>query len=150
MRTVILERFTALDAALNDVLAMRYARDQVAADVLADRVFSRISMQERTAMLAEVLSAEDLVDRWPFLVEVLRRLSTLRNALAHGFVERVEDGEFQVTSVNRGKMSHRVYTSQQLAWLAWQSQVAWTELRAVWAVLVPAADDWFEPESNSR
>ena len=44
-------------------------------------------------------------------------------------------------------MRHRTYTSQQLAWLAWQSQVAWTELRAVWAVLVPDTDDWFEADS---
>ncbi|GAA1450238.1 hypothetical protein GCM10009641_82230 [Mycobacterium cookii] len=145
VRTVVLERFVALDAALNDVLAMRYARDQEAADVLAERVFSRVSMQDRIALLTTVLDA-DLMDRWPFLPEVLARVNKLRNALAHGFVERV-DGHFRITTVNRGSVKRLTYTSQELAWLSWQSQVAWTELRSLWAALVPDSDDWFGSES---
>lgn len=146
LRTVILERFTFLEVALNDVLAMRYARDQEAADTLADQVFSRLAMTARIEMLRSILDSEDLTDRWPFLLDVLARLSRLRNALAHGFVERVKEGQFRITTVNRGVVKNLPYTSKELGWLAWQSDVATTELRAIWAVLIPEADDWFGPE----
>ncbi|TGN31510.1 hypothetical protein [Aeromicrobium chenweiae] len=131
---------------MNDVLAMRYARDQEAADTLADQVFGRLAMTVRIDMLRSILESEELNDRWPFLLEVLVRLNRLRNALAHGFVACPEEGQFQISTVNRGVVKNLQFSSKELAWLAWQSDVATTELRALWAVLIPEADDWFGPE----
>lgn len=148
IRTVVLERFMYLDVSLNDVLAMRYAPDQAAADVLAERVFSRLAFRDRIDMLGEILDAAGYQDRWPFLLPVLQRLNKLRNGLAHGFLQRLDDGEFRVITINRGVTKYLVYESNELAWLAWQAQVVHTELRALWAVLVPDADDWFVAPSD--
>jgi hypothetical protein len=148
VRAVVLEQFTYLDVSLNDVLAMRYARDQTAADVLSERVFSRLPMRDRIGMLSEVLTETELQDRWPFLVQVLERVNRLRNALAHGFLQRLDDGGFRVITINRGATKYLLYESRELAWLAWQSKVAHTELRALWAVLIPDSDDWFDPATD--
>lgn len=148
LRASVLERMTALDAALNDVLAVRFGRDQDAADALSERVFSRLPMNDRIAMLREVVEDEGLAERWPYLLEVLPRISKLRNALAHGFVKRSPDGTVQITTYNRGVVRSVDYSAREIAWLAWQSDVTWNELRTLWAVLVPDVDDWFGPEPD--
>jgi len=148
LRALVLERFVALDAALNDVLALSFARDQQAADTLSEEVFARLSMTDRISMLTRLLDERDLTDRWPFLPRVLPRLRDLRNQLAHGFVQRLADGQFEVVTVNRGRVKRFTYTSRELAWLAWQAQVLWSELRSLWAALVPDVDDWFDSEGT--
>jgi hypothetical protein len=145
-RTVVLEQFVALDSALNDVLAVHYARNQQVADDLVDNVLSHLSLDRRTQMLTSVLDECELTERWPFLPAVLPRLSKLRHALAHGFFTPLPGDRLQITAVNRGKTREFVYTARELTWLTWQAQVTWTELRSIWAVLVPDEDDWFGAE----
>lgn len=100
-RGAIIEQATILDYAVNELLALPLAVDQAAANVLAFDIFARIANDVRVGMLETLMKDHDLVDLWPFVLPVLRRVFGLRNRLSHGFVERGDDGRIQITSYNR-------------------------------------------------
>lgn len=142
-RAAILEQATILDYALNELIALPLAVDQAAANLLAFDIFARIPNDVRVGMLETLMKDHDLEDSWPFVIPVLRKVFGLRNRLAHGFVERVDNDRIQITSYNRGKESSVEYSPQELGWLVWQSQVVRTELQDMWVRLLPEDDDWF-------
>lgn len=148
-RGAIIEQATILDYAVNELIALPLAVDQAAANVLAFDIFARIANDVRVGMLETLMKDHDLEDLWPFVLPVLRRVFGLRNRLAHGFVEKADDGRIQITSYNRGKESSVDYSPQELGWLVWQAQVVRKELSDMWVRLLPEDDDWFVVWNNA-
>lgn len=141
LRAFVLEQATLLEIAVSQVLAAPLAVNIHAADQLTLDVFSRISMRDRLPMLRDMMEELEVVDRWPFMLPVLERVSEVRNRFAHGFLES-EQEVLRVTTWNRGRVSERRYPTNELAWLAWQIHVVSIELVELWAYVVPSDPRW--------
>jgi hypothetical protein len=108
-QATVLKQATILDYAVNEVLAVRLAMNAEAASLLAFDVFGRISTDVRVGMLRSLMEDHDMVDRWPFVLPVLRKLFEVRNRVAHGFMERSSDDRIRVTTYNRDRETRVVY-----------------------------------------
>jgi len=126
-------------------LAASLALNARAADVLISDVLWRLPIPVRLGMLADLMQRKELLDRWPFVIPVLRRFFELRHELAHGLAAPEVSGQtILVATVKRGRGSGRIYRTEQLEWLAWQAHAARIELAHIWAAVASSTKAWYE------
>jgi hypothetical protein len=144
LRAYVLERAVSLEQGIDEVLAASLAANLSADAVLRSDVLWRLPIPVRLDLLEELLSRRGLIDRWPFVVPVLRAFFDLRHQLAHGLVSpawKLPDG-IQVRTVKRGRERSVTYRKDRLEWLSWQAHVVGMELSQIWAAVAPASRGW--------
>ena len=146
-RADMLELAVRLEIATDAVIAASFARSANAAELLSIEVLSGVPVQKRISTLEGVLERHELVETYPFVVPILRKLFGLRNALAHSIDDTTVDpgdGAVQLLGIRKGLLQAVAFEHAYLDWLHSQAWQVLSELDDLYWKIAPVDPQWHE------
>lgn len=137
-RVAVFDVTVRAEYALGGCIALYLGRDETCANVISETLVNRCPWEVKIDLVGTLLADLDLVDTFPWIVPILRKVFPVRHLLAHSMELQPTADAFSLLNVNRGRAREETLTFQRLEWLSDQAAVVVEELFMLHAWLT----DW--------
>lgn len=154
LQTELITVAVAFERELDETLAFHLARDPHA-EALLFSMLPRLGIDNRLALLEDLLAIREYADDLPFLVPVARRLFFVRNLIAHSATDvdadSVDAGGPVLVLFSSYRRGRPVTHSMTLAALSAVERSAWavtSDLARLWAMGLLDYYEWVDEQGS--